>query len=303
MAQYDNEKLRQQDIIARRLAGLPNNVTTWKYREPDGNGVLNIDGQYFKLNNARPGATDDTDWEYKNALMYRLFGDGTPMQQYLNQKQAERQSRDTAIYNQYIAMQNKEEQLAEKEKEKALLAEKEKEAKQIEEKEKAAENAKKKATIETLIDNPESSITEINKAIIDSGLDTALFADRLADREQQAEQYRNIEKKIRNDIKDDDVIAIKEEIRDSNMPLSFREKLLKLLNETKTIEERARNAGVNARINTETNKAAKQKEIAGEAAKAISLNIPKSRLSDDVKKVLKDDGYIWSGSQRKWIKQ
>lgn len=311
MTRYDNEKLRQleKDIIARRLAGLPNNVTTWKYKEPDDNGVLNIDGQYFKLNNVQPaqpvqpGTTDDTDWEYKNALMYRLFGDDTPMQQYLNQKQAERQSRDTAIYNQYLAMQNKEEQAAEKEKEKALQAKKEKEAKQLSEKETASENTKKKATIETLIDNPESTITEINKAIIDSGLDSTLFTDRLTNREQQTEQYRNIEKKIRDDIKDDDVIAIKTEIRNSNMPLSFREKLLKLLNESKTIEERTRNAGINALINANTNRTTKVKEAEVEATKAIANNTPKSKLSDDAKTVLKDQGYIWSGTQRKWTKK
>ena len=311
MTRYDNEKLRQleKDIIARRLAGLPNNVTTWKYKEPDDNGVLNIDGQYFKLNNVQPaqpvqpGTTDDTDWEYKNALMYRLFGDDTPMQQYLNQKQAERQSRDTAIYNQYLAMQNKEEQAAEKEKEKALQAKKEKEAKQLSEKETASENTKKKATIETLIDNPESTITEINKAIIDSGLDPTLFTDRLTNREQQTEQYRNIEKKIRDDIKDDDVIAIKTEIRNSNMPLSFREKLLKLLNESKTIEERTRNAGINALINANTNRTTKVKEAEVEATKAIANNTPKSKLSDDAKTVLKDQGYIWSGTQRKWTKK
>lgn len=311
MTRYDNEKLRQleKDIIARRLAGLPNNVTTWKYKEPDDNGVLNIDGQYFKLNNVQPaqpvqpGTTDDTDWEYKNALMYRLFGDDTPMQQYLNQKQAERQSRDTAIYNQYLAMQNKEEQAAEKEKEKALQAKKEKEAKQLSEKETAAENTKKKATIETLIDNPESTITEINKAIIDSSLDPTLFTDRLTNREQQTEQYRNIEKKIRDDIKDDDVIAIKTEIRNSNMPLSFREKLLKLLNESKTIEERTRNAGINALINANTNRTTKVKEAEVEATKAIANNTPKSKLSDDAKTVLKDQGYIWSGTQRKWTKK
>lgn len=311
MTRYDNEKLRQleKDIIARRLAGLPNNVTTWKYKEPDDNGVLNIDGQYFKLNNVQPaqpvqpGTTDDTDWEYKNALMYRLFGDDTPMQQYLNQKQAERQSRDTAIYNQYLAMQNKEEQAAEKEKEKALQAKKEKEAKQLSEKETASENTKKKATIETLIDNPESTITEINKAIIDSSLDPTLFTDRLTNREQQTEQYRNIEKKIRDDIKDDDVIAIKTEIRNSNMPLSFREKLLKLLNESKTIEERTRNAGINALINANTNRTTKVKEAEVEATKAIANNTPKSKLSDDAKTVLKDQGYIWSGTQRKWTKK
>lgn len=311
MTRYDNEKLRQleKDIIARRLAGLPNNVTTWKYKEPDDNGVLNIDGQYFKLNNVQPaqpvqpGTTDDTDWEYKNALMYRLFGDDTPMQQYLNQKQAERQSRDTAIYNQYLAMQNKEEQAAEKEKEKALQAKKEKEAKQLSEKETASENTKKKATIETLIDNPESTITEINKAIIDSSLDPTLFTDRLTNREQQTEQYRNIEKKIRDDIKDDDAIAIKTEIRNSNMPLSFREKLLKLLNESKTIEERTRNAGINALINANTNRTTKVKEAEVEATKAIANNTPKSKLSDDAKTVLKDQGYIWSGTQRKWTKK
>lgn len=299
-----NEKLRQleKDIIARRLAGLPNNVTTWKAKEPDNNGVLNIDGQYFKLNNVQP-ATDDTDWEYKNALMYRLFGDDTPMQQYLNQRQAERQSRDSAIYNQYIAMQNKEEQAAEKEKEKALLAKKEEEAKLLAEKEKAAENTKKKATIETLIDNPESTITEINKAIIDSSLDPALFTDRLANREQQTEQYRNIEKKIRGDIKDDDVIAIKAEIRDSNMPLSFREKMLKLLNESKTIEERTRNAGINAIINSRTTETTEQRQVDKEVANVIANNTPKSKLSDAAKKVLKNKGYIWSGSQQKWIKK
>lgn len=193
MAQYNNEKLRQleKDIIARRLAGLPNNVTTWKDKEPDDNGVLNIDRQYFKLNNVQPmqpGTTDDTDWEYKNALMYRLFGDDTPMQQYLNQKQAERQSRDTAIYNQYIAMQNKEEQLAEKEKEKALLAEKEKEAKQTEEKEK--DKAKQMAK-----SNFRKSVSDISTpyATIMTNLDE-LYSNGYLDKDEYEQQKIAIEK-------------------------------------------------------------------------------------------------------------
>lgn len=193
MAQYNNEKLRQleKDIIARRLAGLPNNVTTWKDKEPDDNGVLNIDRQYFKLNNVQPmqpGTTDDTDWEYKNALMYRLFGDNTPMQQYLNQKQAERQSRDTAIYNQYIAMQNKEEQLAEKEKEKALLAEKEKEAKQTEEKEK--DKAKQMAK-----SNFRKSVSDISTpyATIMTNLDE-LYSNGYLDKDEYEQQKIAIEK-------------------------------------------------------------------------------------------------------------
>lgn len=193
MTQYDNEKLRQleKDIIARRLAGLPNNVTTWKDKEPDDNGVLNIDGRYFKLNNAmpvQPGTTDDTDWEYKNALMYRLFGDDTPMQQYLNQKQAERQSRDTAIYNQYIAMQNKEEQAAEKEKDKALQAENEKEAKQSEakEKEKAKQIAKS---------NFRKSVSDISTpyATIMTNLDE-LYSNGYLDKDEYEQQKNAIEK-------------------------------------------------------------------------------------------------------------
>lgn len=158
----NTEKLKQleKDIIARRLAGLQNNVTTWKDIEPDDNGVLDIDGTYFKLNNEQPNV-DNTDWEYKNALMYRLFGDDTPMQQYLTQKQTERQSRDNAIYNQYIAMQNKAEQQAEKEKEQRLQQEKEKETKQQEEKEREkakqiAKNNFRKAV--TDISTPYSSI-------------------------------------------------------------------------------------------------------------------------------------------------
>lgn len=195
MAQYDNEKLRrlEKDIIARRLAGLPNNVTTWKYKEPV-NDVLNIDGQYFKMNNVRPAwpyttdDTDDTDWEYKNALMYRLFGDDAPMQQYLNQKQAERQSRDTAIYNQYIAMQNKEEQAAEKEKEKALLAEKEKEAKRSEEKEK--EKAKQIAK-----SNFRKSVSDISTpyAAIMTNLDE-LYSNGYLDKDEYEQQKIAIEK-------------------------------------------------------------------------------------------------------------
>lgn len=311
MTQNNADKLRllEKDIIARRLAGLPNNVTTWKDVEPDDNGVLNVDSLYFKpkgsyltQSNTQP-SYDNTDWEYKNALMYRLFGDDTPMQQYLTQKQTERQSRDNAIYNQYIAMQNIEEQLAEKEKEKRLQEEKVKESKLQEEKEKAAENAKKQADIEILIDNPESTITEINKAIIDNGLDPAMFVDRLSNREQQTEQYRDIEKKIRNDIKNNDAISIKTEIRNSNMPLSFREKLLKLLNETKTIEERAKNANINAMLNAGANNASKNQEAITEAKNAIANNTRKSMLSDAAKKVLKDKGYIWSGTQQKWIQQ
>lgn len=145
------EAYKRHDDIMKRLAGLPNNVTTWNYTDEPNNDVDGITSEtsslHFKTDDGyytigkpvdepvEEGAVKqrEPDWDYRTALIYRIFGDETPMQQYINQKQAERTSRDNAMYNQYLNIQNKREQEA-KDREAKRLAD---EAKSVEK-----ENAK-----------------------------------------------------------------------------------------------------------------------------------------------------------------
>lgn len=126
LKQADRWAQMQKDMISKRLAGLPNNVTTWKYTEQptdeEGLHFKTDAGGYYTIAEPEQTNSNEPDWDYRTALIYRIFGNEQPMQQYLTQKQAERSSRDSAIYNQYLNMQNKEEQ-KEKEKEAKALQE------------------------------------------------------------------------------------------------------------------------------------------------------------------------------------
>ena len=170
------EAYKRHDDIMKRLAGLPNNVTTWNYTdEPsneDGIHFKTDDGYYDVLgqhNNtiAEPVAVAtkqrEPDWDYRTALIYRIFGDETPMQQYINQKQAERTSRDNAMYNQYLNIQNKREQEA-KDREAKRLAD---EAKSVEKENAKSAFTKDKSEIATSYSSLVNSLDELkNKGYV-----------------------------------------------------------------------------------------------------------------------------------------
>ena len=171
------EAYKRHDDIMKRLAGLPNNVTTWNYTDEPNNDVDGIhfktdDGYYDVLgqhNNTLGKPVDETvaekgavkqrepDWDYRTALIYRIFGDETPMQQYINQKQAERTSRDNAMYNQYLNIQNKREQEA-KDREAKRLAD---EAKSIEKENKKSAFRKSRSDIATSYSSLENELDEL----------------------------------------------------------------------------------------------------------------------------------------------
>lgn len=163
------EAYKRHDDIMKRLAGLPNNVTTWNYTDEPSNE----DGIHFKTDDGyhtigkpvdepvavKQEATKqrEPDWDYRTALIYRIFGDETPMQQYINQKQAERTSRDNAMYNQYLNIQNKREQEA-KDREAKRLAD---EAKSVEKENKKSAFRKSRSDIATSYSSLENELDEL----------------------------------------------------------------------------------------------------------------------------------------------
>lgn len=161
------EAYKRHDDIMKRLAGLPNNVTTWNYTDEPSNE----DGIHFKTDDGyhtigkpvdepvEEGAVKqrEPDWDYRTALIYRIFGDETPMQQYINQKQAERTSRDNAMYNQYLNIQNKREQEA-KDREAKRLAD---EAKSVEKENKKSAFRKSRSDIATSYSSLENELDEL----------------------------------------------------------------------------------------------------------------------------------------------
>lgn len=163
------EAYKRHDDIMKRLAGLPNNVTTWNYTDEPSNE----DGIHFKTDDGyytiaepvtepvavKQEATKqrEPDWDYRTALIYRIFGDETPMQQYINQKQAERTSRDNAMYNQYLNIQNKREQEA-KDREAKRIAD---EAKSVEKENKKSAFRKSRSDIATSYSSLENELDEL----------------------------------------------------------------------------------------------------------------------------------------------
>lgn len=160
------EAYKRHDDIMKRLAGLPNNVTTWNYTDEPSNedGIhFKTDDGYYTLGKPvdEPVAVAtkqrEPDWDYRTALIYRIFGDETPMQQYINQKQAERTSRDNAMYNQYLNIQNKREQEA-KDREAKRLAD---EAKSVEKENKKSAFRKSRSDIATSYSSLENELDEL----------------------------------------------------------------------------------------------------------------------------------------------
>lgn len=229
------EAYKRHDDIMKRLAGLPNNVTTWNYTDEPSNE----DGIHFKTDDGyhtiaapvdEPVAVStkqrEPDWDYRTALIYRIFGDETPMQQYINQKQAERTSRDNAMYNQYLNIQNKREQEA-KDREAKRIAD---EAKSIEKENAKSAFTKDKSEIATSYSSLVNSLDELkNKGYVSEDeykqmkeeLEKEKPRRQAYDKYSQYSSFANEKQKndvlngIANDksLTDDDKVALKNKLK------------------------------------------------------------------------------------------
>lgn len=294
------EAYKRHDDIMKRLAGLPNNVTTWNYTDEPSNedGIhFKTDDGYYTLGNtvdepvAEEGAVKqrEPDWDYRTALIYRIFGDETPMQQYINQKQAERTSRDNAMYNQYLNIQNKREQEA-KDREAKRLAD---EAKSIEKENAKSAFTKDKSEIATSYSSLVNSLDELkNKGYVSEDeykqmkeeLEKEKPRRQAYDKYSQYSSFANEKQKndvlngIANDksLTDDDKVALKN-------------KLSIIVSD----EEKARQSAINDNRREKT-----QTEL--DAQNAIKNNTPPIKLSQEVKAEVKKT-HKWENGR--WIKK
>lgn len=295
------EAYKRHDDIMKRLAGLPNNVTTWNYTDEPSNDVDGIhfktDDGYYTLGKpvdepvAEEGAVKqrEPDWDYRTALIYRIFGDETPMQQYINQKQAERTSRDNAMYNQYLNIQNKREQEA-KDREAKRIAD---EAKSVEKENAKSVFTKDKSEIATSYSSLVNSLDELkNKGYVSEDeykqmkeeLEKEKPRRQAYDKYSQYSSFANEKQKndvlngIANDksLTDDDKVALKN-------------KLSIIVSD----EEKARQSAINDNRREKT-----QTEL--DAQNAIKNNTPPIKLSQEVKAKVKKT-HKWENGR--WIKR
>ena len=292
------EAYKRHDDIMKRLAGLPNNVTTWNYTDEPSN----VDGIHFKTDDGyhtiaapvdEPVAVStkqrEPDWDYRTALIYRIFGDETPMQQYINQKQAERTSRDNAMYNQYLNIQNKREQEA-KDREAKRLAD---EAKSIEKENAKSKFRKSRSDIATSYSSLENELDELKNtgAINDDEykqmkeeLEKEKPRRQAYDKYSQYSSFAN--EKQKNDVLNG--IANDKSLTDDDK-VALTNKLSAIISET----EKARQSAI-------ASGAGKQTQTELDAQNAIKNNTPPLKLSHDVKVKVKKT-HKWENG--KWIKK
>ena len=292
------EAYKRHDDIMKRLAGLPNNVTTWNYTDEPSN----VDGIHFKTDDGyhtiaapvdEPVAVStkqrEPDWDYRTALIYRIFGDETPMQQYINQKQAERTSRDNAMYNQYLNIQNKREQEA-KDREAKRLAD---EAKSIEKENAKSAFTKDKSEIATSYSSLVNSLDELkNKGYVSEDeykqmkeeLEKEKPRRQAYDKYSQYSSFAN--EKQKNDVLNG--IANDKSLTDDDK-VALTNKLSAIISET----EKARQSAI-------ASGAGKQTQTELDAQNAIKNNTPPLKLSQDVKVKVKKT-HKWENG--KWIKK
>ena len=292
------EAYKRHDDIMKRLAGLPNNVTTWNYTDEPSN----VDGIHFKTDDGyhtiaapvdEPVAVStkqrEPDWDYRTALIYRIFGDETPMQQYINQKQAERTSRDNAMYNQYLNIQNKREQEA-KDREAKRLAD---EAKSIEKENAKSAFTKDKSEIATSYSSLVNSLDELkNKGYVSEDeykqmkeeLEKEKPRRQAYDKYSQYSSFAN--EKQKNDVLNG--IANDKSLTDDDK-VALTNKLSAIISETEKAIQSAIASGAGKQTQTEL-----------DAQKAIKNNTPPLKLSHDVKVKVKKT-HKWENG--KWIKK
>lgn len=292
------EAYKRHDDIMKRLAGLPNNVTTWSYTDEPSNE----DGMHFKTDDGyhtiaepvdeavdEPVKQREPDWDYRTALIYRIFGDETPMHQYINQKQAERTSRDNAMYNQYLNIQNKREQEA-KDREAKRLAD---EAKSIEKENAKSAFTKDKSEIATSYSSLVNGLDELkNKGYVseDEYKQMKEELEKEKPRRQSYDKYSQYSsfanEKQKNDVLNG--IANDKSLTDDDK-VALTNKLNAIISET----EKAIQAAI-------ANGAGKQTQTELDAQNAIKNNTPPIKLSQEVKAKVKKT-HKWENGR--WIKK
>lgn len=285
--------------ITKRLAGLPNNVTTWKYSDDPQNDVYGLhfktdDGYYTIPDKSIPRQESPStqDWEYRNAVMYRLFGDSAPMQQYNTREQAKEQSMNNAMYNLYIReLEDKEEKRKEKQEaaEKARIAAEEKETKNKE--------------VALMFDDPENTENQIKDAIIKNGLNVDDYKEMFNKKQSNDNVYTELLKTISGTIKTEkEKTQLELKIDKSDMPKDYKAYLKKLLNDKETEEKKTNDARRGARrakiAEDEGNKTKTNIEISN----IVKNNTPLANLNNDQRQMMMDNGYRYSAGKG-WIKQ
>ena len=316
-----NEELQRNQIL-KRLAGLPNNVTTWKWDDDRhayvGDLVFTNNKPMADLTTTDKSMTKSTspieyepDWDYTNALIWKVFGkDDSVMNNYNQNKRQEQISKDNRAYNEYLNAASKREQQM---KEMELIAEKDKEkAARVADEQKAFNQAKGTAISEYIKakNDVSTTMTDLNNKLeqlkIMNYIDEDTFTkwkseiDAQTTRRQAYDKYDKLiatgfvnDKLKKNTLKDVD--------EDNNLTDEDKAVLKNRLNATmsKTAESRA--AAVAGKVGEKTGKAIDAKD---EQSRINSLiNIKPSQLSDEDSKFMEDRGYVWSKKQGKWDKR
>lgn len=312
-----NEELQRNQIL-KRLAGLPNNVTTWKW-DDDGHAYV---GDLVFTNN-KPMAdlttTDkstspieyEPDWDYTNALIWKVFGkDDSVMNNYNQNKRQEQISKDNRAYNEYLNAASKREQQM---KEMELIAEKDKEKEARVADEQKAFNQAKGTAISDYIkakNDVSTTMTDLNNKLeqlkIMNYIDEDTFAKWKSEIDAQTtrrQAYDKYDKLIATGFVNDKLKknTLKDVEEDNNLTDEDKAVLKNRLNATmsKTAESRA--AAVAGKVGEKTGKAIEAKD---EQSRINSLiNIKPSQLSDEDSKFMEDRGYVWSKKQGKWDKR
>lgn len=290
------EAYKRHDDIMKRLAGLPNNVTTWNYTDEPSNE----DGIHFKTDDGyytigkpvdEPVAVKqrEPDWDYRTALIYRIFGDETPMQQYINQKQAERTSRDNAMYNQYLNIQNKREQEA-KDREAKRLAD---ESKSVEKENKKSAFRKSRSDIATSYSSLENELDELKNNGYVSEDEYKQMKEELEKEKPRRQAYDKYSQysSFANEKQKNDVlngIANDKSLTDDDK-VALKNKLKAITSETAKARQSAIASGAGKQTQTEL-----------DAQNAINNNTPPIKLSQEVKAKVKKT-HKWENG--KWIKK
>ena len=312
----------QRNQILKRLAGLPNNVTTWKW-DDDGHAYV---GDLVFTNN-KPMAdlttTDksmtkstspieyEPDWDYTNALIWKVFGkDDSVMNNYNQNKRQEQISKDNRAYNEYLNAASKREQQM---KEMELIAEKDKEKEaRVADEQKAFNQAKGTAISEYIKakNDVSTTMTDLNNKLeqlkIMNYIDEDTFAKWKSEIDSQTtrrQAYDKYDKLIATGFANDKLKknTLKDVEEDNNLTDEDKAVLKNKLNATmsKTAESRA--AAVAGKVGEKTGKAIDAKD---EQSRINSLiNIKPSQLSDEDSKYMEDRGYVWSKKQGKWDKR
>lgn len=308
----------QRNQILKRLAGLPNNVTTWKW-DDDGHAYI---GDLVFTNN-KPMAdlttTDkstspieyEPDWDYTNALIWKVFGkDDSVMNNYNQNKRQEQISKDNRAYNEFLNAASKREQQM---KEMELIAEKDKEKEaRVADEQKAFNQAKGTAISEYIKakNDVSTTMTDLNNKLeqlkIMNYIDEDTFAKWKSEIDAQTtrrQAYDKYDKLIATGFANDKLKknTLKDVEEDNNLTDEDKAVLKNRLNAimSKTAESRA--AAVAGKVGEKTGKAIDAKD---EQSRINSLiNIKPSQLSDEDSKFMEDRGYVWSKKQGKWDKR